>query len=261
MNPRNSRILKALRSEESACCIKMNLSDPRVVEICGISGISSVWLCNEHVPNDWLNLENQIRAAEKYGMDSIVRVSRGGYSDYIKPFEAGATGIMVPHLETADDARQVVERTRFHPYGKRGIDGGNADGLFCNLALKEYVEHSNRERFIILQIESPEALNHLEEIAAVEGYDILLFGAGDFSHRIGCLEEIHDPRVVDARKRVAAAAKRHGKFAMLPGIHESLEIHLEEGYQLFGIGSDVVALTQYFRKMNDSFSNALAVVR
>lgn len=258
MIPRKSRILRALRTGESACCIKMNLSDPRVVEICGISGIPGIWLCNEHVPNDWLNLENQIRAADKHNMDSIVRVSRGSYSEYIKPFEAGATGIMVPHVETADDARQVVEWTRFHPLGKRGLDGGNVDGLFCHLPLKDYIEHDNNERFIILQIESPEGLSNVEEIAAVEGYDFLLFGAGDFSHRINRLEAIDDPQVVEARKRVGEAAQRNGKFGMLPGIHDSLQTHLEEGYQLFGVGSDVIALSNYFHEKKKFFEEAQA---
>jgi len=61
-----------------------------------------VWLCNEHVPNDWLNLEHQIRAAKLFDMDTIVRVSKGSYSEYIKPFECDATGIMVPHIASAD---------------------------------------------------------------------------------------------------------------------------------------------------------------
>ena len=80
---------------------KINLADPRVIEIVGQAGLDAVWLCNEHVPNDWLNLENMIRAARLHDMDALVRVDKGSYGDFIKPLEAGAAGIIVPHVESA----------------------------------------------------------------------------------------------------------------------------------------------------------------
>ena len=91
MKLRQSRVLKRLRNGRPASCMKLNLSDPRVVEICGLAGVDAIWLCNEHVLNDWLNLEHQVRAAKLHDVDTIVRVSKGSYSDYIKPFEADAT--------------------------------------------------------------------------------------------------------------------------------------------------------------------------
>ncbi len=93
--------------------------------------MDAVWLCTEHVPNDWLSLENQIRAARIHDVDALVRVGRGSYSDYIRPFEAGAAGIIVPHVANEEEARQIVEWVRFHPAGKRALDGGNVDGNFA----------------------------------------------------------------------------------------------------------------------------------
>jgi 4-hydroxy-2-oxoheptanedioate aldolase len=102
IRPRPSRLLARLRHPEGvASILKINLADPRVIEIAGLCGADAVWLCNEHVPNDWSVLENEIRAARIHGMDAIVRVERGSYSDYIRPIEAGATGIMVPHVASA----------------------------------------------------------------------------------------------------------------------------------------------------------------
>lgn len=251
---RRSRVLKALRNGESASSLKMNLSDPRIIEICGMSGIDAVWLCNEHVPNDWLNLENQIRAAKLHDMDTIVRVERGSYSGYVKPLEADATGIMVPHVTSADEARQVVEWTRFYPLGKRAIDGGNSDARFCRVPVNDYIAHSNTERLIIIQIESPEAVANVEEIAQVPGYDILLFGPGDFSHLIGEPGNISHPEVLKARRRVGAAATRYGKFAMSSGLMGSQEKLEKEGYRFFNLGADVIGLTQYFRDALASFS-------
>ncbi|MDB6024214.1 MAG: aldolase [Verrucomicrobiales bacterium] len=245
MKLRSSRLLRELRAGNCATSFKINLADPRIIELCGLAGFSTVWICNEHVGNDWFNLENQIRAAKLYDMDTIVRVEKGSYSDYVKPFEADATGIMVPHVTTADEAKQIVQMTRFHPLGRRAIDGGNVDGVYCQIPLADYLTHSNTERVLIFQIESPEALENVEAIAAVPGFDILLFGPGDFSHLIGKAGQIHDPVVVAARKRVAAAAKKHGKFLMTPGMIAPRAELETEGFQAFNLGADVIGIAQY----------------
>ena len=248
MKLRSSRVLKLLRENQLPTVLKVNLSDPLVTEIAGLCGADAVWLCNEHVPNDWIGLESQIRAARVHNIDTLVRVSRGSYSDYIRPFEADATGIIVPHVASGDEARQIVDLVRFYPVGKRALDGGNIDGQFCLLPMEDYIRHSNTERVVILQIESPEALEKLDEIAAVPGFDGILFGPGDFSHRIGKPGQIDDPVVVAARKQVAAAARKNGKFAMTAGLIAPLGDLVAEGYHVIGIGADVVALTGYIKQ-------------
>ena len=260
MTPRPSRILQRLRAGHMPTVLKINLSDPRVTEIAGLCGADAVWLCNEHVPNDWLGLENQIRAARIHNVDTLVRVGRGSYSDYIRPLEADATGIIVPHVANADEARQIVEWVRFHPIGKRALDGGNADGQFCLIPMEEYLHHSNTERIVVLQIESPEALEHVEAIAAVPGFDLLLFGPGDFSHRIGKPGKLDDPRVVAARTPVAAAARAHGKFAMTAGLIAPFGELVAEGYRLFGIGADVVGLSGYIRQRLELVQKEIAAL-
>jgi 4-hydroxy-2-oxoheptanedioate aldolase len=247
MNVRPSRLLKKLRAGQIPTCLKLNFADARVVELASLSGTDAVWLCNEHVPNDWLNLENMIRAARVHDVDCLVRVAKGSYSDYVKPFEAGATGIMVPHVTTADEARRIVEMTRYQPLGRRPIDGGNIDGAFCMISTAEYIAQCNQEQFLIFQIESPEALANLEQIAAVPGYNGLLFGAGDFSHLSGKAGQIGCPETTAARKRVAAVARDKGKFAMTPGLIAPWDVQATEGYNVFNLGADVIGLGDYFR--------------
>lgn len=239
-----SRVKKRLGQGELPTVLKINLSDPRVIEIAAMAGVDAVWLCTEHVPNDWVGLENQIRAARVHDIDTFVRVGRGSYSDYIRPLEAGATGIIVPHVANEQEARQIVDWVRFHPLGKRALDGGNVDGNFCFTPIEDYVRHSNEERLVILQIESPEALEEVERIAAVPGFDGILFGPGDFSHRLGRVGQLTDPVVVEARRRVAAAATKNGKFAMTAGLFAPLPELVSEGYRLLGIGADVVTLAR-----------------
>jgi 4-hydroxy-2-oxoheptanedioate aldolase len=259
---RPSRLLKLLRAGETGSVLKLNLSDPRLVEIAGLCGVDAIWICNEHVPNDWLSMENQIRAAKLHDMDTLVRVARGSYSDYVRALEADATGIIVPHVADAREARQVVEWARFQPIGKRAFDGGNSDGRYCLVPTAAYIRHSNTERIIILQIESPEALEEVEKIAAVPGFNGLMFGPGDFSHRIGRAGEVGAPPVVAARKRVAAAARRNGKFAMASGFIAPIPELLAEGHEILGVGADVIGFSSYIkgqlRQLRDELVQAAA---
>jgi len=109
---------------------------------------------------------------------------------------------------------------------------------------------------LIFQIESPEALANVEEIAAVPGFDILLFGPGDFSHLIGKTGQVGAPEVVAARKRVAAAARANGKYLMspTPGLGPRAELEAE-GFRIFNIGADVIGLGNYFKAKLDEFAN------
>jgi 4-hydroxy-2-oxoheptanedioate aldolase len=182
-----------------------------------------------------------------------VRVARGSYSDYTRPLEADATGIIIPHVATVDEARQIVEWVRFHPLGKRPLDGGCVDGQFCQVPVDEYIAHANRERLVVLQIESPEALENVEAIAAVPGFNGLLFGPGDFSCRIGKAGQLDAPEVVAARKRVAAAATRHGKWAMSAGRPAAFGELVNEGHRVFNIGADVIGLGAYFKDQQENF--------
>ena len=248
MTTRASRILRLLAEGQLPTVLKVNLSEPRVIEIAGLCGLDAVWLCHEHVPNDWLSIENQIRAARVHDIDALVRVGRGSYSDYIRPFEADATGIIVPHVASEDEARQIVEWVRFHPVGKRALDGGNIDGQFCLLPQAEYLQHANTEVILLFQIESPEGLEQVEAIAAVPGFDGLLFGPGDFSHRIGKVGQLDAPEVAVARKRVAAAGRKHGKFVMAAGLYAPFGDLVAEGHNVFGIGADVIGITSYVKQ-------------
>jgi len=253
---RRSRVLEKLRAGKLASSVKLNLADPRVAEIAAACGVDCIWIDMEHVPNDLRDVENQIRAAKTYDVDTVVRVPRGSYSDLVRPLEMDATGIMVPHLMSAADARKVVWQTRFHPVGRRPIDGGNADGAYCTIPAYDYTQQANRERFVIVQIEDPEPMAELDEIARVEGIDIILFGPGDFSHALGCVGKVDDPRVVEAEKRVAKTAAQYGKFAGAVAGIDTLPTKLQWGFRFINVGADVLALTDYFGRVAKAFQAA-----
>ncbi len=244
---RPSRLLRKLRAGQIAHSVKLNFTDPRAAEIAGQCGADAVWLDLEHVPNTLHDVENQIRAAKIYDCDSIVRVERGSYSDLIRPLEMDATALMVPHVMSEADAKEIAWRTRFHPIGRRPLDGGNADGAYCGIPTLEYLEQANRERMIIVQIEDPEAMDELEGISAVEGIDMIFFGPGDFSHAIGDPGNLNHPEVQAAYKRVAEVALKHGKFAGTVGPAAMLPSFVEMGYRYFNTGADVTAVAASFK--------------
>ena len=246
-NMRPSRTLRQLRAGEVVNCFKLNLSDIRVAQIAASFGFDCIWTCMEHCPNDLAVVEAQIAAAKVYDVDTVCRVRRGSYSDYITPLEMDAAGIMVPHVMGVADARQVIRMCRFPPIGRRAADGGNTDGAFCNIDFKEYVKQSNRERFIILQIEDPEALDELDAICDLEGFDILLFGPGDFSLAIGHPGDREHPQVREACERIAKAARKGGKYAGMVGSPSNRQKLIDMGYQFLNMGADAVGLSHYCR--------------
>lgn len=256
MKMRRSRVLEKLRAGKVASCTKLNLGDPRVAEIAAASGVDCIWLDLEHVPNDLREVENQIRAAKVHDVDTLVRVPRGSYSDLVRPLEMDATGIMVPHVMSLDDARRVVWQTRFHPIGRRPVDGGNADGAYCQIPAPDYIRQANRERFLIVQIEDPEPLAELDQICALDGIDIVLFGPGDFSHALGCIGQLNDPRVVEAQAKVAQACARNGKFAGGVCGFDNLPAMIQQGFRFLNVGADVLALTVYFSRVAEVFHKA-----
>lgn len=245
MKMRPSRVLEKLRAGQTAFCFKHNLADARAVEIAAQAGFDCAWVDLEHVANDLRVVEQAVWAAKAHNADVMVRVARGSYSDYIRPLELDAAGIMVPHVMSAADAQAVARLTRFHPLGRRPVDGGNADGAYCGIEFTEYLKQANEQRFVAVQIEDPEPLAELDAIAAVPGIDMLFFGPGDFSHGIGAPGQWDHPRLLDARRRVAEAAQTHGKFAGTVASTGNLQELVGLGYRFLSIGADVVGLSQY----------------
>ena len=251
MDMRKSRVLRQLRAGKVATCTKMNLCDPRVAEIAAMAGFDCVWIDMEHVPNDMKSVEEIVRACKIYDVDVLTRVCRGSYSDLIRPLEADSAGIMVPHLMSLEDAKKIVYYTKFHPIGRRPIDGGNADGKYCGVSGIDYIKQANEERFTVVQIEDPEPLEELEEICALPGIDMIFFGPADFSQGIGAPCS-NDPRIDETRRRIAKCARKHGKFAGTVGGAGNFDALVEMGYNFISTGADVVALLPYFKNLYEA---------
>ncbi|MEJ7767250.1 MAG: aldolase/citrate lyase family protein [Chitinophagaceae bacterium] len=251
---RRSRVLDKLRAGKTVSCVKLNIADAQVSALASMCGFDCVWVDTEHMATDWSVINSHIWATKAHDVDIMVRVSRGSYSEYIKPLELDATGILVPHIMSLEDAKKVIHMTRFHPIGRRPIDGGGADGSYTNLDFNQYLQQANDQRFISLQIEDPEPLDQLEAIAALEGYDMLFFGPGDFSQGIGAPGDWTNSRLMEARKYIAETAVKYGKIAATTGGIDSLPELIAMGYQFINIGADIVGLSNYFHQLVNRFN-------
>lgn len=253
MNVRPSKVLEKLRAGKVANATKVNSSDPRLVELVGLMGFDCCWLDMEHVGNSYTTIENQIYAAKSQNIDSVVRTTRGCYSNHVRPLEMDASGIMVPHVMNLEDAKQVVRMSKFYPIGRRPVDSGNSDGKYCLVDFNDYLEQSNREKFVIIQIEDPEPMNELDEICALEGIDIVFFGPGDFSQGIGDPGNFENPELLRAQKLVAQTAIKHGKFAGTVSTPANMAQLIDMGYRFLSCGADVIGLENYYREIVSSF--------
>lgn len=257
MNMRMSRVLRMMRRGEVAVSVKLNLADARAVEIAAMCGYDCIWIDMEHVPNDNFFVENAVRAAKIYDCDVLIRVAKGSYNDFIHPLETDATGIMVPHVMSLEEAKQIVYYTKFFPVGRRPLDGGNADGKFCLMDSLTYMKQANKERFVTVQIEDPEPLAELEEICALDGIDMIFFGPADFSQGIGAPCEFDDPRISEARELIAKTARKYGKFAGTVGNCDNLAEYAAMGYSFVNVISDVTTLSKEYISTLEKCRSAL----
>jgi len=250
---RESRVMRTIRAGGVARVLKLNTNDAKIAEIFAMAQPDAIWLCSEHCSGSFETMEHQIRAAKIHDVDAFVRVSRGSYSDYIRPLEMDATGLIVPHVMNIADATNVRDMTKFSPVGRRPVDGGNNDALYTRVPFLEYLETANSDRCVLHQIEDPEVMDDLDEIAALEGVDGLFFGPGDMSVAMSIPGQLDNPEIVKMRELVAKTARKHNKVAATVSDPTNVASYAGMGYNFLNIGADVLAVTQYADKMLAAF--------
>jgi 4-hydroxy-2-oxoheptanedioate aldolase len=249
---RISRVRQKLRDNQPVICTKMNTVDPVIMDLIGLLDFDCVWLCNEHGGIDWDRMGHLVRTASMNNMDSLVRVAKGSYSDLIRPLELGATGIMVPHCRDEIEAQQIARDTRFYPIGLRPIDGGNSDGNYTLTPLCEYMRSADENTFVIVQIEDLETYDRIDDIAKVDGIDVLFVGPADLSQALGVPGQTDHPRIKEFISEVAACCARHGKDWGLPVTVETAEEYIAMGARFLACGADVLGLKIYYSELRDS---------
>ncbi len=207
---RPSRIKAKLRRNEAALTTTLHYTDPTLYEMTSLMGFDGIWMNLEHHHYTVETAANLMRAARVGASDIIARPAKGEFMRMCRMLEAGAQGIMYPRCESASEAAEVVRWAKFAPIGERGVDAANADAPYCFMPLRQYLKTANEETLVIIQIESPRAVEQTEAIAQVPGVDVLFLGPGDLSVLSGVPGQFDSPPVANALERVAKAAKAAG---------------------------------------------------
>ena len=169
-----------------------------------------VWIDLEHTPWSFDSIMPITILAHKKNVCPIIRVGWNDPSLIKKAFDIGAGGVMIPQIDSAEEAEAAVKYSRYSPLGERGVGPWFATQL--GLELDEILKNSNNETIVILQMESQKALNNLDEILEVDGYDVILVGPLDLSVSLGIPGEIHHPKIEEIMKEVSEKALKKGKF-------------------------------------------------
>lgn len=246
---KKSIVREKLERGEPVYTVKVAYQDPALYELVGNVGFDCIWVCNEHIGINPSTMDSIIRACRVSGIDAMVRTKPGSHRDLIQPLEMGASGLMLPRIKNADEVRAVVEECKFPPIGMRGIDGISADADFGLLSLKEYMKRANENTFIMIQIENVEVIDYIDEIAAIEGVDILFVGPADLSLSMGCPGEFNHPKIQEVCKKVVKACKKYGKTAGIPcGATDKINDYLEQGFKFLCGASDYRLIKNGFLK-------------
>jgi len=183
------------------------------VEIMGDLGLDFVVIDEEHAPFDRQAIDHALVSARAGQIAALVRVASALPSNLLSVLDSGATGVLVPHVATAEMARDVIASCRY-VNGKRGFSNSPRAGRYGGLSLGEHVRHGDAITTIVAQIEDPEAVDHAEAIGRLDGIDALFIGRGDLAVAMG--ENSPDaPRVRAAAERVCAAGRAAGKPVMV----------------------------------------------
>lgn len=222
----------------------MGLRQARTVDIAKIAGSCDFdWLFidMEHNSMD-VDLASQICvAALESGVTPIVRVPGHEHFHASRLLDGGALGIVVPHVDTAEQARRAVSNCRFPPLGKRSVPGGLPQTNFQVLPPAEQIRLINEMTLVVVMLETPEAIANAEEIAAVDGVDVLLIGAGDLTAEMGMPGNFDHPDVEAAFRKVVDVCARSGKTPGMGGIYEQamMEKYIALGSRFILSGSDL----------------------
>jgi 4-hydroxy-2-oxoheptanedioate aldolase len=226
-------------SGETLLGVWASLDSPASAEVLGHAGADWVVVDLEHGAATEASLLAHLYAISVGGAAALVRPPSGERLRIGRALDLGAAGIVVPRLDTVEQVKEAVTFLRYPPGGQRGV------ALLTRGARLGTVNHAgvatlNDDITGIIQIESPQALEAADEIAAIDGVDCLFVGPADLSHSLGIAGQFSNPTYQAALRKVVDACRKHGKA---PGIllydHGTFRPHLDLGYTFVGVGADV----------------------
>ena len=207
---RKSKTLKKIRNDQPVRMCGLGHYIPAFVRNAAHYDYDCIWLDLEHRTMDNREIQAILAFCHLYDIDCLLRPPTTEMSRLYRYLEDGATGLMIPFVSTAKRARELVRAVKFPPLGDRGIDAAGLDADFSTADPQIYTQHANQETFLVAQIETPKAVENVEEIAAVSGLDALFVGPTDLMFRVNADSE-NELTLETIYQRVSTACQKHGK--------------------------------------------------
>jgi 2-keto-3-deoxy-L-rhamnonate aldolase RhmA len=186
------------------------------------SGHHWIFLDNEHGSFSVQEIAQLCIASLPVGVTPIVRVCANAIDEATRALDNGAQGIVMPHVDTAKEARRIAEAFHYPPAGRRSWGGPPAIYGYQPPAMAEAQKTINEEILTVVMLESPEAIRNAGDIAAVDGVDVLLIGTSDLSSELGIAGEMGHAKIIDAYETAGAACRKHDKVLGMGGVYDEV---------------------------------------
>jgi 4-hydroxy-2-oxoheptanedioate aldolase len=238
-----NRFKRALVAGQSQIGLWCTLSSHYSIEIVAGAGFDWLLLDTEHSPNDLESLLTQLQAVAAYPSAPIVRVPWNDMVNIKRVLDVGAQTLLIPYVQNPDEARAAVAATRYPPAGVRGVAGTTRATRFGRV--KDYAKRAHEELCLLVQLETRDALSHVEAIAAIDGIDGIFIGPADLHASMGHPGDVANPSVLpvieDALRRIRKAGKAPG---ILVGDEALAKRWIEAGSLFTAVGVDLAILAR-----------------
>lgn len=214
-------------------------SDPSAIEILALAGFDFFVLDNEHVALNRESITNIIRAAQGMDIVPIIRVRKNIDIEILQALDSGAAGVMVPQVNSVDEAKECVSYVKYSPLGKRGFAPTHRAALYGTLNPAEYAQEANETTFIGCYCETKEAVRCLDEILKIEGIDMIFIGPMDLSQSYGYIGRPDTPLVKEAIDEAIEKIKKSNKAAgIIASDAADARKWIDKGVRFITISSD-----------------------
>ena len=232
---RKNKVKHMLRRGEVASVISGHTT-PDVVDFLGPLGFDGVWIEGEHGPFDFADIPDITRACDIWGMTSIARVNLNIPGVIYRTLDVGAQGVVIPHINTAAEARAVVDAAKFSPIGTRGSYTSRQ-----GYGVDDYLAKANDETLVVILIEDIVAVNNLADILTVDHIDVFFVAPGDLAQSMGHLGQATHPDVLSTVDSAIDQITSAGRVAGALANDSNVEAYIRQGVRFFMTGWQVWA--------------------
>ena len=247
-----NKFKRALAAREKQVGFWLTLASTTATEIAAGAGFDWLLVDMEHSANELPDVQDHLRAAVGGSAETVVRIPWNEPVIVKRMLDIGARSLMFPYVQTADEARRAVAATRYPPHGIRGFAGAARGSNYGRI--KDYAQHIADEICVIVQVETPDAIAAIPDIAAVAGVDGIFIGPNDLAANIGHVGNMFAPQVNAAVRAGMEAINRAGKAAGLLNFREDeARGWFEAGFSFIAVGGDAALMARQTERIVAAF--------